>query len=333
MAKKNKLEKIKPNNLEVTEYDFIICPNCGAEEVGKFCPNCGQSNKDFNKPLKEIVGELLDSINLDIRLLNTLIPFFTKPGFLTREYFNGRRKRYVPPMRLYMFFSILFFFLVQYVDVEDNHGEDKNPISEPKNSIMSFSLSNSETDSLEFGVDPITNSSENLITGLSASDREKIISEVSIDSTTPETLKEIIIGGMNANDKKEMFKDKFLKYLSYVLFVLMPFFALTLMMILWKSKKLYVHHLIFSINFHTFIFGLSSVIIILGEILPDFISGYIIYLWWGIPLYLLIGIKRFYNRKLIGSFFKTFGALMMYSLTIGIVLIAILAYVAKEFYI
>jgi hypothetical protein len=333
MAKKNKLEKIEPNNLEVTEYDFIICPNCGAEEVGKFCPNCGQSNKDFNKPIKEIVGELLDSINLDIRLLNTLIPFFTKPGFLTQEYFNGRRKRYVPPMRLYMFFSILFFFLVQYVDVEDNHIEDKNPIPEPKNSIMSFSLSNSETDSVEFGVDPITNSSENLITGLSASDREKIISEVSIDSTTPETLKEIIIGGMNANDKKEMFKDKFLKYLSYVLFVLMPFFALTLTMILWKSKKLYVHHLIFSINFHTFIFGLSSVIIILGEILPDFISGYIIYLWWGIPLYLLIGIKRFYNRKLIGSFFKTLGALMMYSLIISIVLIAILAYVAKEFYI
>lgn len=88
MDKNNELKKISRKNTEVSKYDFIICPNCGHEEVGKYCPNCGQSNKDFNKPIKEIVADLLDSINLDIRLLNTLVPFFTKPGFLAQEYFS-----------------------------------------------------------------------------------------------------------------------------------------------------------------------------------------------------------------------------------------------------
>ena len=53
MVKKDELKRIKPKNQEVSEYDFLICPNCGEEEVGKFCPTCGQSNKDYNKPIKE----------------------------------------------------------------------------------------------------------------------------------------------------------------------------------------------------------------------------------------------------------------------------------------
>jgi|GEM_PF-1919937 len=339
MAKKNKLEKLKPNNLEVTDYDFIICPNCGAEEVGKFCPNCGQSNKDFNKPLKEIGGDLLDSINLDIRLINTLIPFFTKPGFLTQEYFNGKRKRYVPPMRMYMFVSILFFFLVQYID-PDTRNDMVQIEGDVRLNDLSLTFSDDESDSLNFGdqiaitdIDTLSNKDDLIINGFSAKDREKIISEVSKDTSTPAPVKEVIIGGMNAFDKKEMFIDKFFKYLSYVLFLLMPVFALILAMVLWKSRKLYVHHLIFSINFHSFIFGFASVMIILGEIIPESISEYYTYLWWGIPIYLFIGIKRFYKRKLVGTFFKTFGSLLIYILIISIVLITMTVYVAKEFYV
>jgi len=363
MAKKDKLEKIKPNNLEVNDYDFIICPNCGAEEVGKFCPNCGQSNKDFNKPLKEIGGDLLDSINLDIRLINTLIPFFTKPGFLTQEYFNGKRKRYVPPMRMYMFFSILFFFLVQYMDTDK-----RNDLVQVEGNIslndLSLSLSKDVSDSLDISdqiikmdidtlsnkgeflmnglspkvitqidIDTLSNKDDVVINGFSAKDREKIITEVSKDTSTPAPIKEAIIGGMNAFDKKEMFIDKFFKYLSYVLFLLMPVFALILAMILWKSRKLYVHHLIFSINFHSFIFGFSSVMIILDKIIPESISEYLMYLWWGIPIYLLIGIIRFYKRKLVGAFFKVLGSLFIYILIISIVLLAITVYIAKEFYV
>jgi hypothetical protein len=33
----------------------------------------------------------------------------TSPGFLTREYFLGRRARYISPIRLYLIFSLAFF--------------------------------------------------------------------------------------------------------------------------------------------------------------------------------------------------------------------------------
>lgn len=339
MEKNKELKKVKYNNSEVSEFDFLICPNCGEEEVGKYCPSCGQSNKDYNKPIKEIVGDLLDSINLDIRILNTLVPFFTKPGFLAQEYFKGKRKKYVPPMRMYMFVSIIFFFLVQYVNGDDI--SDKLMNFDDKE--MSTALTdNNINDSLmlnDMVIFPNTNlDSSKKEKDMSFSDvmseekKEEIKQEVLNDSTTDDSVKEMVVGGLNAMDKKELFFEKFLKNTSKVVFLLMPFFALILAMILWKSKKMYVHHLIFSINFHSFIFGLSSVVIVLGEIFPEAFSDYVLYLWWGIPLYLLFGIKRFYNRGYISAFFKTFGSLLLYSFIISVVLIAILAVTAKGFY-
>ena len=38
MDQNKELKRLKPDNREVTKYDFLICPNCGTEEVGKYCP-------------------------------------------------------------------------------------------------------------------------------------------------------------------------------------------------------------------------------------------------------------------------------------------------------
>ncbi len=329
---KNLLKRKKIKNQQVTEYDFLICPNCGETEVGKYCPNCGQSNKDYNKPIKEILGDLLDSINLDIRLLNTLVPFFTKPGFLTEEYFKGRRKRYVPPVRMYMIFSILFFFLVQFDtsdEIKNNFvGINTNEIADSTGKKPDNAEQNQaamiKSDSAQF---------KSLITSenLERRDLETIKEEALSDTSAASWEKQLVIGGLNAADRKDVFFDRFLDILSYVLFLLMPFFALILATILWKSRLLYVKHLIFSINFHSFIFGISSLLIVLMKLFPDSISNFIVYLWWGIPIYLMFGIKRFYKRTYTGAFFKTLGSLTLYSFIISIVLIVILAITAKGF--
>ena len=317
MEKEKALKRISKSDLEINPYDFIICPNCGETEVGKYCPNCGQSNKDYNKPIKEIVGDLLDSINLDIRLLNTLLPFFFKPGFLSQEYFKGKRKRYVPPMRMYMFFSLIFFFLAQYASVKNiNKQKDTTADSETGLPFFSINIDNPASDSTNYK---------------GAFDKEGLRKEISNDSTASDVTKKAILGGLNIFENKESFITSFLKNLSYVLILLMPFFALILAMILWKSRLLYVKHLIFSINFHSFVFGLSSVVIILTMFLPEKISNYFLYVLWGIPIYLMVGVSRFYSRKLIGSFFKTIGALLIYSFVISIVLIIILFITAQKF--
>ncbi len=330
---KNLLRRNKIKNQQVTEFDFLICPNCGETEVGKYCPNCGQSNKDFNKPIKQIIGDLLDSINLDIRLFNTLIPFFIKPGFLTEEYFKGRRKKYVPPVRMYMIFSILFFFLVQFTTSDeiknDFVGVNTNELADSTEKKSDITEENQaamiKSDSAKF---------KSLITSenLEKQDLETIKEETLNDTSATSWQKQLVIGGLNAAEKKDLFFDRFLNTLSYVLFLLMPFFALILALILWKSRLLYVKHLIFSINFHSFIFGISSLLIVLMKLSPDSISNFIVYLWWGIPIYLMFGIKRFYKRTYTGAFFKTLGSLTLYSVIISIVLIVILAITAKGFY-
>jgi predicted RNA-binding Zn-ribbon protein involved in translation (DUF1610 family) len=341
MSKKNKLKRIKPKNTEISEFDFLICPNCGEEEVGKFCPSCGQSNKDYNKPMKEIFADLLDSINLDIRLFNTLIPFFTKPGFLAQEYFNGRRKRYVPPLRLYMFFSIIFFFLVQWSSektmdekIDDNANVDVENIvngvsKELSNNIngISFFADSLMVDSIQ--TDTIEKKSKNNnIINISDEEREKIKDEILNDSTISEPIKKIAQGGLNAAENQKLFTDNFFENLSLVLFLLMPLFALILAMILWRSKMLYVNHLIFSINFHSFIFGLGSVFIILREILPDHLSENVFYLAWGVPIYLMLGIMQFYKRGYVGAFFKMFGAILIYNFIICLALLGIVVLTA-----
>ena len=52
-----------------------------------------------------------DVLDLDSRFMRTIKPLLFKPGRLTRDYMEGRRFRYAPPMRLYIFSSIVFFLL------------------------------------------------------------------------------------------------------------------------------------------------------------------------------------------------------------------------------
>jgi hypothetical protein len=84
------------------------CGNCGAPLLGDHCYACGQPVKGLVRHFSSIVGDALDSVfNLDTRIFRTLGPLFAKPGHITREYFEGRRVRYVSPVRLFFFLAIV----------------------------------------------------------------------------------------------------------------------------------------------------------------------------------------------------------------------------------
>lgn len=90
------------------------CLNCGAELRGDHCHICGQPVKGMIRPLSSMLHDIADTIfNIDSRIFHTLVPLYFRPGFLTGEYFAGRRTRYVTPFRLYFFLSVLAFFLIQ----------------------------------------------------------------------------------------------------------------------------------------------------------------------------------------------------------------------------
>ena len=92
----------------------VVCANCGAELLGEYCYSCGQPVKGMIRPLSSMMHDIADTIfNIDSRIFRTLWPLLTRPGYLSNEYFSGRRVRFVTPFRLYFFLTIAAFFAMQ----------------------------------------------------------------------------------------------------------------------------------------------------------------------------------------------------------------------------
>ena len=91
-----------------------ICKNCNSELVGLYCSECGQKNTELLS-VKAIVKELTDNMfSFDSRFFITLKYLIIKPGFLTKEYWAGRRTTYLPPLRMYLVLSVFYFFPALY---------------------------------------------------------------------------------------------------------------------------------------------------------------------------------------------------------------------------
>jgi hypothetical protein len=90
------------------------CENCGSPLYGEHCFACGQPTKGLVRHFSSILGDFFDTVfNIDSRVLRTIGPLLVRPGYLSLEYFAGRRVRYVTPMRLFLFLSLVAFFAVQ----------------------------------------------------------------------------------------------------------------------------------------------------------------------------------------------------------------------------
>ena len=90
------------------------CANCGAPMHGPYCYACGQPEKGMIRQLASVMSDVLDTIfNIDSRLFRTIFPLYFRPGYLTAEYFAGRRVRYVTPFRLFFFLCLVSIFSIQ----------------------------------------------------------------------------------------------------------------------------------------------------------------------------------------------------------------------------
>lgn len=50
-----------------------------------------------------------DYFTFDSKIFKSYFPLIFKPGFLTIEYLQGKREKYIPPLRMYIFVSIALF--------------------------------------------------------------------------------------------------------------------------------------------------------------------------------------------------------------------------------
>jgi hypothetical protein len=98
---------------EGLESHSKVCANCHAELSGEYCASCGQRHEPHIHTVAHFAGEAFESIShADSRLWRTLWYLFSRPGFLTKEFFAGRRVTYLPPFRLYLVLSVLFFVVI-----------------------------------------------------------------------------------------------------------------------------------------------------------------------------------------------------------------------------
>lgn len=89
------------------------CLNCGAVVEGSFCPQCSQSVRDnSDRSLSRLTGEVFGNIFfLDNRFLLSIWYLFRYPSRMTAEFLEGKRKKFISPVTLFLFLNLIYFFV------------------------------------------------------------------------------------------------------------------------------------------------------------------------------------------------------------------------------
>jgi hypothetical protein len=304
-----------------------LCSNCYHPVDGKFCTNCGQSAKDFHRPFLSVVSESLgDALSLDNKFFHTLVPLFVRPGYLTKEFMRGRRARYTPPFRLYLFLTFFAFLLLSH-----NHKPETD-------SEKNLTFQNSEGEDVEVlslfenMIDEDMSNADSLV-GNSGfkNDFIRINSDSKLESDTISPPIDIKAGHELLSQNKALKKifdmwrlnpalmlDNAFKKLSQTLLLVLPIFALFLALFYIRRKYYLLEHLLISLNFHSFIF----LVVIVSELLimtgVKAIYPFAFYLYLLIPLQLFLALKFYYRQ----SWFKTLIKFLMLSFFYNILLVS-----------
>jgi ribosomal protein L32 len=98
------------------------CENCGTELRGHYCSNCGQAAVNYHRSFRYVIIDVLDSfLNWDSKFIRSIGLLLWRPGWLTNQFLDGRRVRFLHPLRLYLLVSIVFFLCARLVPVSDTH--------------------------------------------------------------------------------------------------------------------------------------------------------------------------------------------------------------------
>lgn len=106
------------------------CPNCGAEVAGRYCHACGQDLRDLPTLRGFLAGAVDDLFSVDGRVWRTLRRLLANPGALSADYLAGRRARYLPPLRLYLVVSVIYFGASALAESRYFMGMELDPVSE-----------------------------------------------------------------------------------------------------------------------------------------------------------------------------------------------------------
>lgn len=259
------------------------CLNCGAEVPGKFCSNCGQENVEQRDNFFHMVGHFIsDYLHFDSKFFRSLIPLFTKPGFLTKEYWEGRRTRYIPPLRLFFFVTILFVVMTSYF--YNRFGQQL------KDSIVH--------------ADPIV-LSEEAERVMKMPDTAKIYVARWKQTVTAKKLRDELEGERIRFGNIQQGFDLVFKNFKYVMFFLLPVYALIFKVLFLRRRPFYIDHLIYAMHLQSFAYFLLSVVLLLPFIIELNFSIMRATAFFAILLYISFSLHYLYRQALWKTILKS----------------------------
>ena len=210
--------------------------------------------------MREFASETFEDLtHADSRLWRTLWYLISRPGFLTVEFLEGRRARYLPPFRLYLVLSVVLFLVASSVNhskvaLAFSIGDDGSP------SAAKIDTTQRTDETPEQRAQRICGKDFDLEPGTEQRELRDACYKVMLDSG-------------------HEFAEKFYHNVPRALFVLLPILALAMKLLYWRRH--YVEHLLFFIHTHAFTFVLFTF----------FTVGMAITSWsWLVTLYILVAL-------------------------------------------
>ena len=92
------------------------CQNCERpyQEGYQFCPHCGQKTNDELTIGVLFYNTISNYFSFDARFLKSFIPLMFRPGYLASKFLEGKRLLYLHPAQMYLFISVIFFFILSF---------------------------------------------------------------------------------------------------------------------------------------------------------------------------------------------------------------------------
>src|SRR3984893_11402333 len=261
------------------------CKNCGAALMGRFCVSCSQAADVHVPTTLELIHELLEGLtHSDSRLWRTLTLLWFKPGKLTQEFIAGRRIAYLPPFRLYLILSIVFFLIAS---VTHSRGE-----------VIKFDDDSKRVSTPAAGP---------------AAAQEARCQHISADAVgghadlakRMQHACEVIV-----RDNGDSFLHIAIGTMSKAMFIFLPLIAFLHMLLYWRPRYRYAEHLLFFVHVHAFYFSAAIVevcaILAAGSWpklagMADFLQTV---LSWYLAIYTLFAMRRVFQSGWIGTVFK-----------------------------
>jgi Protein of unknown function (DUF3667) len=261
------------------------CKNCDAVLLGKFCVNCSQAADVHVPTTVELVHELLEGVlHTDSRLWRTLKYLCFRPGKLTQEFVAGRRLAYLPPFRLYLVVSVIFFLLASLSHPPREAGH-------PQPASHATAMTAERCAAIHF---------------------EAFAQHPEINERIRHACAEV------ARDNGVSLMHGALGTISKAMFIFLPLVACLNMLLYWRPRYRYAEHVVFFVHLHAFYFsvailGLAAINAPYAWPKLDGAADVLeTVLGWVVSIYTVMAVRRVFAKSWAAALLKSFALSIVY---------------------